>query len=77
VLPGGTAGGVGGSVVPGAGTGTGAVVGGIAGGIAVMVGVDFLALKLEEEVARETFEADLIRAIDEAERDIKAVLAGR
>ncbi len=67
----------GGSVVPGAGTGTGAIVGGIAGGVAIMVGVDFLSLKLEEEINRDKFEAELMAAIDDAEHGFKAMLLGQ
>lgn len=69
VVAGGVAGGAGGSVVPGLGTGAGAVVGGIVGGIAVMVGVDFMALKLEEMLDREEFGTDLLASIDAAEAE--------
>ncbi|MCR8724711.1 hypothetical protein [Frigidibacter sp. ROC022] len=74
ILAGGGAGGLGGSVVPGLGTGAGAVIGGIVGGVGVMVGVDFLALKLEEEISRSAFEADLLAAIDAAEADARRSL---
>jgi hypothetical protein len=72
MLAGGAAGGAGGSAVPGVGTTLGALVGGIVGGAAIWVGVDFLALKLEEEIGREAFEADLLAAIDAAEASLLA-----
>lgn len=77
VIAGGAMGGVGGSTVPGLGTGVGAVVGGIVGGVAVWVGVDFLAIKLEEEVSRSTFNADLLAAIDASEAEVRRTLLGQ
>ena len=73
MLAGAALGGTGGSVVPALGTAAGAIAGGIVGGIAVWVGVDFLALKLEEMVGRDAFEADLMRSIDEAEAEALAL----
>lgn len=74
MLGGGAIGGAGGSAVPGAGTTIGAIAGGLVGGIAIWVGVDFLELKLEEEIGREQFEADLHAAIDAAEARVLADL---
>ncbi len=65
-----------GSLVPGAGTAAGAVIGGAAGGILMGVGVDYLLLKLEEELSREQFQAEIVAAIDEAETEFMASLSG-
>lgn len=67
-------GGTGGSVVPGAGTGIGAVVGGVVGGVAVMLGVDFTLIKLEEEISREGFAAEILAAIDATEAEFLAAI---
>lgn len=71
------AGGAGGSVVPGAGTGIGAVVGGIVGGAAVMLGVDFTLIKLEEEISRAGFEAEIVAAIDATEAEFMAAIGAQ
>jgi hypothetical protein len=63
-----------GSLIPGAGTAAGAFIGGAIGGIAVGVGADYLLLKLEEELSREEFQAEIIAAIDAAEADFLAAL---
>jgi hypothetical protein len=70
ILIGGGSGAAGGSVVPGVGTTAGAIVGSIAGGIAVMLGVDFTLLKLDEEISRSDFEAEIIASIDAAEAEL-------
>lgn len=59
-----------GSVLPGAGTIAGSVIGGIVGGAAVMVGVDFAMIKLEEEISRDAFEAEILAAIDATETEL-------
>jgi hypothetical protein len=61
------AGGTLGSVVPGFGTALGAVAGGIAGAIGVGLGTDYLLLKLEETLSRETNRNAILAAIDENE----------
>jgi hypothetical protein len=61
------AGGTLGSVVPGFGTALGAIAGGIAGGIGVGLGTDYLLLKLEETLSRETNRNAILAAIDENE----------
>ncbi|MCC6981873.1 MAG: hypothetical protein IT535_01250 [Bauldia sp.] len=63
-----------GSVVPGAGTAAGAAIGGLAGGLLFGVGADYLLLKLEEELSRDEFQAQILAAIDEAETDFLAAL---
>ncbi|MCC5969000.1 MAG: hypothetical protein JJU15_03555 [Pararhodobacter sp.] len=65
------AGGVVGSFVPVIGTAIGAAVGGVVGGISVGAGAEFLILKLEELWSREGHRAELLAAIDEAERDFR------
>jgi hypothetical protein len=61
------AGGTLGSVVPGFGTALGAIAGGIAGCIGVGLGTDYLLLKLEETLSRETNRNEILAAIDENE----------
>ncbi len=63
------AGGAAGSVVPGVGTAVGAVLGGVLGAVGIGVAADALMLEIEEHFARDDFKAQLITAIDEAERD--------
>jgi len=77
VLIGGGTGAAGGSVVPGLGTVAGGVIGGIAGGVAVWIGVDYAMLRLEEEISRDAFEADILAAIAQTEAEIMAVLDDR
>ncbi len=74
VLIGGGGGAAGGSVVPGIGTVAGAVIGGIMGGAAVWIGVDYTMLRLEEEISRDAFEADILAAISATEAEIMAAL---
>jgi hypothetical protein len=64
-----------GSLVPGAGTAAGAFIGGAVGGLVVGVGADFLLLKLEEELSRDAFQAEILEAIDAAEAEFLAALA--
>ncbi len=64
-----------GSVVPGIGNAVGAVAGGIVGGIGVGVGAEYLMLKLEERFKREEHRAHILRAIDQAEMDLREMLA--
>jgi hypothetical protein len=63
-----------GSVVPVAGTITGTVIGFVAG-VALGVSIDALLLTLEESYAREDFKAQIINAIDEQEREFKAMMS--
>lgn len=68
------AGALAGSVVPGLGTTVGAVVGGVMGGLAVGVATDYALLEIEEAVSREAFEAEIMAALDAAEREFLAAL---
>jgi hypothetical protein len=45
------------------------------GGLVVGVGADFLLLKLEEELSRDAFQAEIVEAIDAAEAEFLAALA--
>lgn len=64
-----------GSVVPGLGTAAGAAVGGVLGGIGAWIATDYVLLGLEEALSRESFEAEIRAAIDEAEAEFLASLA--
>jgi hypothetical protein len=68
-------GGAAGSVVPGFGTAIGALAGGIVGGFGVGLGADYLVLKLEEALSRETNRAGIIAAIDAKEAELRQGLA--
>lgn len=68
------AGGAIGSVVPGVGTAVGAVVGGIIGGVSAGVGAEFLILKMEEILARESHREELLAAIKDAEVAMRLTL---
>jgi hypothetical protein len=68
-------GGAAGSVVPGFGTAIGALAGGIVGGFGVGLGADYLVLKLEESLSRETNRAGIIAAIDAKEAELRRGLA--
>ncbi|EPX83097.1 hypothetical protein ruthe_02714 [Rubellimicrobium thermophilum DSM 16684] len=63
-----------GSIVPGFGTTIGAIAGGIAGGLAIGVATDWALLRLDEMISREAFEAEILSAIDEAERELLAAI---
>jgi hypothetical protein len=64
------AGALAGSVVPGLGTTVGAAIGGVLGGFAVGVATDYALIRVEELVSRDEFEAEIRRAIDEAEAEL-------
>lgn len=53
-----------GSVVPGLGTAAGALIGGVVGGLAVGVGTDYLLVKLEEALSRDTLKEKMVTALD-------------
>lgn len=63
-----------GSVVPGVGTAIGAAVGGVVGAVVVGVSVDKLLLMLESHYARDTFRAEIIASVDEAESEFMAAM---
>ncbi|MGR3803101.1 hypothetical protein [Marinibacterium profundimaris] len=68
------AGGLVGSVVPGIGTVAGAVIGGVVGGLAVGVGTDFLLVKLEETLSRDTLRAEMVAALDESRAEMLGLI---
>jgi len=59
-----------GSVIPGAGTVVGGVIGGVVGGVLA----DATLLKLEEEISREEFKQEIVRAIRTARTEFKSKL---
>ncbi len=63
------AGGAAGSVVPRVGTVIGAAIGGVLGAVGVTRSTDGVMLGIEEYFGRDDFEARIMAAIDEAERD--------
>lgn len=69
------AGGAIGSVVPLVGTALGAAIGGVVGALATGVTVEYLILKLEEQISRSAFQDQILSAINEAEADFLAGLS--
>jgi hypothetical protein len=70
------AGAVVGSAVPIVGTAVGALIGGAVAGIAVSTGTDYLMLKLEEAINRDTQRAEIIAAIEAKRAEMHAALNG-
>ena len=68
------AGGLVGSVVPGLGTVAGAVIGGVVGGLAVGVGTDFMLIKLEETLSRDTLRGEMVAALDASRADMLGLI---
>jgi hypothetical protein len=58
------------------GTAAGAVIGGAIAGIAASVGTDYLMLKLEERISRETQKAEILAAIEERRVELHKALEG-
>ncbi len=74
-LGGALAGGAIGSVVPLVGTTLGAAIGGVVGALATGVTVEYLILKLEEQISRSAFQDQILSAINAAEADFLAGLS--
>lgn len=68
------AGAVVGSVVPGLGTAAGALIGGVLGGLAVGVGTDYLLVKLEEALSRESLRAQMLAALDASRQEMLGLI---
>ena len=63
-----------GSAVPGLGTAAGTVVGGIAGGVAAWLATDYVLIKLEEYISRESFNKEIINGIHEQKTEVMRAL---
>jgi len=59
-----------GSAVPVIGTGIGAVVGGVAGGVGTWIATDYVLVKLEEHISRESFKRDILRGVNEQKAEV-------
>ncbi len=68
------AGAIAGSAVPLVGTAAGAVIGGAIAGLAASLGTDYLMLKLEERISRETQKAEILTAIEEKRLELHRAL---
>ena len=53
-----------GSAVPVVGTAAGAVVGGIVGGVGAWFATDYVAIKLEEHISRESFKKEILSGVN-------------
>ena len=63
-----------GSVVPVVGTAAGAVMGGIAGGTAAWLATDYVLIKLEEYISRESFKREILYGINEQKAEVMRTL---
>lgn len=64
-----------GSIIPGLGTATGAVVGGIVGGLGIGFGAEYLILKAEEQLQRESHKQSILLSINEIEINLRNELS--
>ena len=59
-----------GSVVPVVGTGIGAVAGGVIGGVGAWFASDYLLVKLEEHISRESFKREILSGVNEQKAEV-------
>jgi hypothetical protein len=63
-----------GSVVPGVGTVIGAVVGGVAGAAGAWLATDYVFVKLEEQISRESFKREILSGVNEQKGEVMMAL---